>query len=319
LSLIPYLNKDATLKKEKPEEDSKVPGSGSNDRFTVCAYGKTDTGLKRGHNEDLFYLYQDESLFLVADGMGGHSCGEVASFLAVESIVDFFVATGEDQDKTWPFRMDRTLKYEENRLLCGVRLSNQRIYDQAQSDQKYRGMGTTIVSMLVKNNEIYLGHVGDSRGYIVRESQIEQLTEDHSLLNDFKKARPMTKEEIDNFPHKNIIVRALGMRDTVQVDMSRIIPNVNDAFILCSDGLSGMLSNQEMLDIYLENQDNLKLCCEKMIELANKAGGMDNITVIVIRLYPQGTENIPEYDSSEFPSLKREDEEELDMEDIEED
>ena len=280
--------------------------------FEVISYGYSHVGLKRSHNEDQFQILEKQKLYIVADGMGGHSCGEVASQLAVDSVVKFFEQTKDDTEVTWPFRSDKNLKYHENRLLCGIRLANQRIFDQAQSHVKYRGMGTTIVTILIQKNEVYVGHVGDSRVYIFRNSQLEQLTEDHSLLNDFKKARKMTEEEIANFPHKNIIVRALGMRETVQVDISRLIAEPGDILLLCSDGLSGMISDERIAEIIEKYKGNLKLCCHELINEANEAGGHDNITAILAHVHEQG--KAPEVDES----LNTKDNEEvLDLEDEE--
>src|SRR6195952_5606977 len=194
---------------------------------------KTDPGMKRTQNEDYFLLMEDEQLFIVADGMGGHAKGEVASKLASETLQEFFRRT-KDEDATWPYKMDRQLSYVENRLVCGIKLANLRIFETSNRDLRYKGMGTTIVSTLVSGDKIYVGHVGDSRVYRVREGGISQLTRDHSLLEDYKEAKPdMTEEEERNFPHKNVITRALGMRETVQVDIRSHQIKSGDAYILC--------------------------------------------------------------------------------------
>jgi serine/threonine protein phosphatase PrpC len=137
---------------------------------------KTDVGMKRTHNEDYFSLIEDEQLFIVADGMGGHSSGEVASKMAAETIGEFYQRTREDEDVTWPYKMDRSLSYIENRLVCAIKLANLRIFETSCRDIRYKGMGTTIVSCLVAGDKAYIGHVGDSRVYRVREGQITQLT-----------------------------------------------------------------------------------------------------------------------------------------------
>src|SRR5690606_9593896 len=163
-------------------------------------------------------ILAEYGLYVVADGMGGHASGEVASQLAIDTLEQFFAATGDDPDRTWPYKMDRTKAYEENRLVTGIKLSNLRIYETAQHNAKQRGMGTTIVALFAVEGGLYVAHVGDSRVYRIRDGHIEQLTEDHSLLNDYKKMKHLTEEEIANFPHKNVIVRALGMKETVKVD-----------------------------------------------------------------------------------------------------
>src|SRR5258707_10185818 len=220
---------------------------------------KTDVGMKRTHNEDYFSLIEDEQLFLVADGMGGHASGEVASKMAAETIGEFYQRTREDEDATWPYKMDRSLSYIENRLVCGIKLANLRIFETSNRDLRYKGMGTTIVSCLVSGDKIYVGHVGDSRVYRVRDNGIQQLTRDHSLLEDYKEAKPdMTEEEERNFPHKNVITRALGMRDTVQVDVRRFDITDGDTFLLCCDGVSGMIDDNKMGEIVRSSGDDLE-------------------------------------------------------------
>ena len=186
--------------------------------------GRTHVGMKRTHNEDSFLVLPDEALFCVADGMGGHSSGEIASKIAIEELAEFFKLTSRDLEATWPFKMDKTRNYDENRLATGIKLANKSIFDKACGDVKYKGMGTTIVSVHFTQDSAYVGHVGDSRVYFFRQGVLKQVTEDHSLLNDYLKAKKLTPEEIENFPHKNVIVRALGMKESVVVDVSRIEP-----------------------------------------------------------------------------------------------
>src|SRR5688500_14518936 len=243
---------------------------------------KTDVGMKRTHNEDYFSLIEDEQLFLVADGMGGHASGEVATKMAAETIGEFYQRTREDEEVTWPYKMDRSLSYVENRLVCAIKLANLRIFETSCRDIRYKGMGTTIVSTLVCGDKIYVGHVGDSRVYRIRDNGIHQLTRDHSLLEDYKEARPdMTEEEARNFPHKNVITRALGMRDNVVVDISKVDLADGDRFVLCSDGLSGMLTDDEIHNITRRHEDLEKVVSE-LIDRANAAGGTDNITAMVV-------------------------------------
>src|SRR5450432_446534 len=160
----------------------------------------------------------DFGLFIVADGMGGHASGEVASKMAVDSMQEFFAQTSDDPERTWPYKMDRSKGYEENRLITAIKLANLRIYETAQRESKKRGMGTTFVSIHSANDGVYVAHVGDSRVYRFRDGKLEPLTEDHSLLNDYIKMKRLTEEEIASFPHKNVIVRALGMKESVKVD-----------------------------------------------------------------------------------------------------
>jgi protein phosphatase len=239
--------------------------------------------MKRTHNEDYFSLIEDEQLFLVADGMGGHASGEVASKMAAETIGEFYQRTREDEDATWPYKMDRSLSYVENRLVCAVKLANLRIFETSCRDIRYKGMGTTIVSCMVSGDKAYVGHVGDSRVYRIRGGRIEQITRDHSLLEDYKEAKPdMTEEEERNFPHKNVITRALGMRETVQVDIKAHQIQSGDLFILCSDGLSGMVPDEQILYI-AQNAKSLERAVAELVDAANRAGGTDNVTTLLLQ------------------------------------
>ncbi len=246
--------------------------------------GKTDVGMRRAHNEDTLKLIPNERLFVVADGMGGHASGEVAARIAVDCVARFFEDTRRDKDITWPARESPELSQEENRLVAAVKLANLSIYEKAESDSRLKGMGTTIVCFQLVGESALMGHVGDSRAYRIRGATIDQLTEDHSLLNDYKKMSELTPEEEANFPHKNIIVRALGMKPSVQVDVVRDTPQTGDIYLLCSDGLSGELSDEEILSIVQANEQDLQRGCDELIRAACEAGGKDNITIILVQL-----------------------------------
>ncbi len=244
--------------------------------------GTTNVGLKRSHNEDAYLLAPEQNLFMVADGMGGHNAGEIASQMAVETVARFFSDTADDADVTWPFKMDRSFSYEENRLATSIKLANLRIHESAATNSDRKGMGTTLVSLHIVRDGIIGGHVGDSRIYRIRTGSIEQLTEDHSLLNDYIKMKDLSEEEIENFPHKNVIVRALGMKDTVQVDIVSDSPRASDVYVLCTDGLCGMVTDAQILNI-VSNCERLDEACERLIDTANEAGGVDNITACLLR------------------------------------
>lgn len=247
--------------------------------------GQTHVGMKRNHNEDNLLLLPEERLFVVADGMGGHSSGEIASKIAVEEVAEFFRMTSQDLEITWPYKMDKQRNYDENRLATGIKLANMRIFEKASSEQKYKGMGTTIVTIyFAKDNEVVVGHVGDSRVYFFREGKLHQITEDHSLLNDYLKAKKLSPEEIEAFPHKNVIVRALGMKDTVLVDINKVEPKEGDIYLLCSDGLSGMVTDKQMEQI-LQGQQDLEKACAMLIDAANANGGNDNVTCVLAQFH----------------------------------
>lgn len=244
--------------------------------------GSTHVGMKRNHNEDNFLVLPEENLCCVADGMGGHSSGEIASRIAVDELGEFYRLTSKDQDATWPFKMDKTRNYDENRLATGIKLANARIFERASADSKFKGMGTTIVSLHFASDVAYVGHVGDSRVYFFRAGALKQITEDHSLLNDYLKAKKLTPEEIENFPHKNVIVRALGMKEQVQVDVTRVEPQQGDVFLLCSDGLYEPLGLEGLTE-RLKAASAAQEACDALVSAAYEAGGRDNITAVVLR------------------------------------
>src|SRR5690349_21508052 len=250
----------------------------------AVAAGLTDVGLQRDHNEDSFAILQDHELYIVADGMGGHRAGDVASKLATEAIVDFFRATAAE-DFTWPFHFDARMSEEENRLLTGIKIANRQIVERSSRSRECHGMGTTVVGALFsgKKGKMYIGHVGDSRAYRVRSGQIRQMTRDHSLVNDYLAAMPdMTEEQRSELP-KNVITRALGMQDNVEVDLQSDECQSGDVYVLCSDGLSGMITDREILTV-VGSSEKLEEACRKLVTLANEHGGEDNITAIVIRV-----------------------------------
>jgi serine/threonine protein phosphatase PrpC len=243
---------------------------------------KTDVGMRRVHNEDCFAVLEDEQVFLVADGMGGHASGEVAARLATETVVEFYQRTRTDEDATWPFKLDRALSFEENRLDCAVRLANRRIFEVARADVTKKGMGTTIVAATVLADRVCIAHVGDLRAYRIRDGAIAQLTRDHSLLEDYKDANPgMSTEEQETFPHKNVITRALGLHDSVEVAVQTHELRIGDVFVLCTDGLSGMMVDADIARIANEPKTLPRVVAE-LVDRANRNGGTDNVTTIVV-------------------------------------
>jgi PPM family protein phosphatase len=252
----------------------------------VSASGKSDVGLLREHNEDSYVLLQRHGLYVVADGMGGHKAGDVASRLATEIMSAFFDSTARE-DATWPFQYEPSLSTEENRLLAAIKIANRQIYEHGSLSDDHRGMGTTIVCVLVTENtgSVYIGHVGDSRCYRVRGRSIVQLTQDHSLYAEYTRAMPnLTDAERDDLP-RNVITRALGMGDRVAVDLSKEEARPGDRYVLCSDGLSGMISDEQILQTLLDHEAT-DSACRSLIALANQHGGEDNITAIVIKISP---------------------------------
>ena len=263
----------------------------------ISVYGNTDTGLVREHNEDSFFISPIEPLYAVADGMGGHNCGEVASRLAVSSLESFYRRTAGEQNIDlvkkagkgfWPFgksKKRRTSGFEELRLETAIQDANSEIVEEAKKDAAKKGMGTTVVSCYFTNSGVFIGHVGDSRCYVLRDEKLTQVTEDHSLANEYVKMNILSKEDARHFPYKNVIVRALGLADQVQVDIHKQEYQPGDLFLLCSDGLSDMLSSEQIEKLLVDHKDIGK-ATEALIEYAKLAGGNDNITVILARIEP---------------------------------
>jgi protein phosphatase len=231
----------------------------------VYAWGSTDVGKKRDHNEDRYLLDTEMKLFAVADGMGGHKGGEVASALAVESL-DGYVRDHAAED---PVRA----------IVGAVRAANTRVHDVGVADPDLHGMGTTTSSILIRDDKAYVAHVGDSRVYLVRHGAITQLTDDHSFVWQQLKAGLITEEQARKSPYRNVISRSVGIAADVEVDALEVDVTSGDAFVLCSDGLSGVVGDVEIRDV-IENEF-LHRVPEVLVDLANDRGGPDNVTVVV--------------------------------------
>lgn len=246
--------------------------------------GTTHVGMKRKHNEDNLVMVPERRLYVVADGMGGHACGEVASKISVETMVDFFNGSAEDDDLTWPCKISGELSHLANMMNASVKLANMKIFEKSESDVKFKGMGTTIVAIAFREGEISMAHVGDSRIYRLRDETLTQMTEDHSLLNDYKKMANLTEEEIENFPHKNIIVRACGLKDDVVVDIQKEKPEDGDIYMICSDGLNGELEDPGIREIMVKHGTDVESMAKELIQAACDNGGKDNVTAICVHM-----------------------------------
>lgn len=247
--------------------------------------GITHPGMKRELNEDSFAILQDQGVFVVADGMGGHNAGEVASKIAIDAIAGFFNASEQDEDMTWPYKLDPTLSLDANKLIVGIKFANIQIFRTSSSDASYSGMGTTVVSILAKegSDELYVAHVGDSRCYCFYEDKLSQISEDHSLVNEYVKAGQLTREQAKNFPYKNMIMRALGMKDNVLVDVQKRRALIGEIYLICSDGLSDMVPDKDMESI-LKQHLTLEETARQLVDQANANGGKDNITVVLVKV-----------------------------------
>jgi PPM family protein phosphatase len=240
--------------------------------------GRTDVGRQRSANEDDFVLAPP--FFAVADGMGGAKAGEVASAMATE------VFEGES-DSGEP---------AEAQLARILREANRRIYDLAVADESHRGMGTTLTAAKVTGDEISLAHVGDSRAYRMRDGELEQLTKDHSLVAELERSGQITAEAAEHHPQRSIITRALGPEPEVEVDTYTVTGREGDLFLLCSDGLTSMISDEEIGSI-LRSADSLDAAADALVRAANQSGGKDNITVVLFRVGPNG-DGVPREDET---------------------
>ena len=235
--------------------------------MSVAAYaGATDTGRKRRRNEDAYVVAPP--LFAVADGMGGAQAGEVASKLAATVL--------EDTDSG-------TLSGRE-RVNALFQEANKRVHDRSTVDPSASGMGTTMTVALIEGNEVTIGHVGDSRAYLVRDGKLEQLTEDHSLVNELMKSGKLSPEEAETHPQRSVITRALGTDPDVDVDAFTIEAKEGDVFLLCSDGLTAMVDDDGILEVVESNRGDLKRATKSLVAAANRGGGEDNITVVAFTI-----------------------------------
>jgi len=255
-------------------------------RITSC--GMTDVGVKRTNNEDNYLINDELNLFVVCDGMGGHAGGEFASAIAVNTVEEVLTSI-EIRPDAEGFEVEdgnNPIEVVREKLRYAIRLAGKRIYQRAQEDTDYQGMGTTCLALMVDNGNAFMAHVGDSRGYLVRDGKIEQLTEDHSLVNERVRAGLITEEEAKTHKLKNIITRSLGFMEDVEIDLSVRAVRRGDLFVLCSDGLSNFMETEEIGECVLDHGPQAS--ARRMIETACERGGDDNITVIVARVDEAG-------------------------------
>ncbi len=241
--------------------------------MTVGSYARaSDTGKKRRRNEDSYVVAPP--LFAVADGMGGAQAGEIASRLAAAAL-----------EETDPGSLSGPEK-----VTSLIQEANRRVYERASADPSTSGMGTTMTVALVEGTEVTIGHVGDSRAYLVRDGSLEQLTEDHSLVNELLKSGKLSPQEAETHPQRSVITRAVGTDPDVDVDAFTVSANEGDVFLLCSDGLTDMVRDDDILDTVERFRDDLDRATKSLISAANRGGGEDNITVIAFTIAADGDE-----------------------------
>jgi PPM family protein phosphatase len=225
----------------------------------------TDPGRTRRHNEDAYVI--EPPLFAIADGMGGAQAGEVASRLATAAL-----------------REGRGNGGGEQRIADLIQEANRRVYDRSSTDPNTSGMGTTITVALVEDEYVAFGHVGDSRAYLIRDERMEQLTEDHSLVNELLKTGKLSREEAETHPQRSVITRALGTDPDVDVDTFSVRAETGDLFLLCSDGLTDMVSEESILEVVERNRGDIDGALKALVREANRGGGQDNITVVAFEI-----------------------------------
>jgi protein phosphatase len=250
---------------------------------SVSAFGLTDVGRKRRHNEDAYLLDAERGLFVVADGMGGHAAGEVASRITVESIQEYIAATEEEHETSWPFGFNSRVSLEGNRLTTAIEKANEKVMRAVQNRPELKGMGTTVVAALFDADRATLVHVGDSRAYLFRDGELRRLTDDHSWVQEQVNAGILSEDEAKGHPLKNVVTRALGGAAHVSVDLIEVPVRSLDRFLLCSDGLTGMLPDEDLF-AHLKPEDGLEKTVRQLIDTANDRGGVDNITAILVEV-----------------------------------
>lgn len=252
--------------------------------FNVC--GRTDKGLSRPTNEDRYIIAESPYLFAVADGMGGHAAGEIASQIAIDAIL-YQIKKAAAPPERFIGDYNPHLPEQANRLLSAIRLANQLIYQAGRDNAVWRGMGTTIaVAWPITKNRLVIGHVGDSRIYLIRENVIKQLTTDHSIIEEQIRQGLLTKKEAARSQVKNIITRSLGNEEQVVVDVNVMDIKTGDILLLCTDGLTSMVEDETILSL-VNTEDKLANRCGRLIETAIQKGGKDNVAVILAELLEQ--------------------------------
>jgi PPM family protein phosphatase len=232
----------------------------------------TDQGKVRTSNEDSYAANADRRLFLVADGMGGHAAGEVASKIAASTMEESIVHSSNDQP--------------EAALFSAAVKANARIHETQSLEPELAGMGSTLTALSFKDNRYYIAHVGDSRAYLLRDGVLDQLTRDHSLVWHLFESGILRKEELSSHPQKNLITRSIGPHPQVEIDLERGEAREGDVYLLCSDGLTDVVPDDTIREILSDSEKSPQAIGEALVGKANRAGGPDNVTVVVVRLEP---------------------------------
>ena len=248
----------------------------------ILLHGKTDVGMVRDHNEDAIGCEENIALAILADGMGGHRGGEMASAITVSTILE---CISEKTKQLNTAVSDDETGYSAESLAVheAVTLANKNVYDSSEANAQYRGMGTTVVVVLFYDNRFTVAHVGDSRLYRLRDSELEQLTRDHSLMQELIDRGFYTTEQAKTSLNKNLVTRAIGVDNKVQIDMQEDVAMVDDIYLLCSDGVTDIIEDDLIQSILIENSNDLEKAASEIIRLANEHGGKDNISALLAK------------------------------------
>jgi serine/threonine protein phosphatase PrpC len=249
------------------------------------AAAATHAGLVRETNEDVFGVFTDERLFVVADGMGGRSAGEIAAHLSIDAIEAFFRENLTSAPESWPFPVDARYSRPVNLLRVGLKVANQRIREEARKDPAWYRMGATVAAITFDEDNLVAAHAGDVRAYRIRHACISRLTRDHSLIEELRSAKgALSDEELVALGNRNVITRALGSRPDVEPTVYLNSYVDGDIYLLCSDGLWNCLSDDRMAAIVLAEPD-LESACHALVDEANQTGGPDNVTALLVRVH----------------------------------
>jgi protein phosphatase len=252
---------------------------------TIEAHGATHPGQRREHNEDAHGLFDEARLYVVADGMGGHGGGDVASRITVDELARFFQAQRQDPyGRPWPFPPQRKVALGWNLLRVGIQVANQRVAAQRQTDPALARMGSTVAAVAIGESRVYVAHAGDCRVYRLRDGALARLTRDHTVREDVRVAQPdITEEEIAAIPQRDLVTRAVGVADEIDPAVATHDLARGDLFLICCDGLWGPVDEQTLADVLIGTPD-LGQACAALIDLANDAGGPDNVTAVLVRV-----------------------------------
>jgi serine/threonine protein phosphatase PrpC len=251
--------------------------------LAVEVAGKTDVGCVRSNNEDNFGYDSRCGIFVVCDGMGGQAAGEVASKMAVDVLLGYFREAGKTGDYRQVGEPLQGVSPDARALASAIQLANRTIYETGQKHESKSGMGSTIVAALIRGNALSIGHVGDSRIYLIRQDSIQQLTQDHSLVMEQVRRGYITREQAERSELQNIILRALGSEENVEPDVEDLLVLAGDTLVLSSDGLTRHVRDEEILKI-VASSGSLQQGCAALVETARDQGGDDNITCLLLRV-----------------------------------